>query len=191
MDLSLFVRPGDKLTAELWNKLVLAVKACTIWPGNGTRIRRTPDGTTISASFSDDWSHPFYVTYSGNSCTVSKGLIDGIEPTINGTPISGDPKNKKPIPVLDVNHPKLDKDGHGWVAIEIEVDAEKWKTTKATIVQVDNLKAGTKLKGRHPLAFLTQNEDETIASFQVEFFNLQHRTDGRDKTPTHHFFWPV
>jgi len=37
---------------------------------------------------------------------------------------------------------------------------------------VDSLKADTKLKGRHPLAFLTQNDDETIACFQVEFFNL-------------------
>ena len=191
MDLSLFVRPGDKLTAELWNKLVLAVKSCTVWPGSGTRIRRTPDGTTISATFWDDWSHPFKVNYAGSACTVSKGLIDGVEPKIKDVPISGDSKNKQPIPVLDVSHPKLDKDGHGWIAIEIEVDADKWKTTAASIVQVDSLKSDAKLKGRHPLAFLTKKADDSIECFQVEFFNLQHRTDGKDKTPTRHFFWPV
>ena len=191
MDLSLFVRPGDKLTAALWNKLVSAVKACTVWPGAGTRIRRTPDGTTISATFRDDWDHPFKVFFSGDSCTVNKGLIDGIEPTIKDVPISGDAAKKKGVPSLNLSHPHLDKEGKGWVVIEIEVDEDKWKTTKAAVIQVDSLKSTEKLKGRHPIAYLTQESDTDLKCFQVEYFNIQHRTDGKDKTPTRHFFWPV
>ena len=190
-DLSLFVRPGDKLTASLWNKLVALVRSCRVWPGTGTRIRRTPDGCIISASFADSWDHPFKVFFGGDSCTINKGLVDSIEPTINGVPLSGDAKKKKDVPTLNLGSPKFDKDGLGWIVVEITVDSDKWKTVSAEIKQVDTLKADSKLKGRHPIALLTQRDNGSIDCFQVEYFNLQHRTDGKDKTPTRHFFWPA
>ena len=102
-----------------------------------------------------------------------------------------DAAKKKGVPSLNLSHPHLDKEGKGWVVIEIEVDEDKWKTTKAAVIQVDSLKSTEKLKGRHPIAYLTQESDTDLKCFQVEYFNIQHRTDGKDKTPTRHFFWPV
>jgi len=189
-DLSLFVRPGEKLTASLWNDLVALVRSCRVWPGNGTRIRRTPDGSTISASFADSWDHPFKVFFAGDSCTIAKGTVDNIEPTIDGVPLSGDARKKKGIPTLDLSAPEFNDDGLGWIVVEITVDPDQWKTTAAEIKQVDTLTADDKLKGRHPIALLAQRDGGNPDCFQVEYFNLQHRTDGKDKTPTRHFFWP-
>ena len=116
--------------------------------------------------------------------------MDGIEPTIKGIKISGDLAKKKPVPSLDLARPKFNDEGMGWIAVEIEVDADQWKTIKAEIQQVDSLKADTKLKARHPIALLTLPDGGNLDCFQIEYFNLQHRTDGKDKTPTRHFFWP-
>ena len=190
MDLSLFVRPGEKLTAALWNKLVTAVRSCYIMPGDGVRIRRTPDGTMLSCSLWAAWDHPFRVRGSG-SVTINKGLVDGIEPNINGVPLSGDPKKNKPVPTLNITTPKIGKDGIGWIAVEITVDPIKWKTLTAEVVQVDTLSVQEKLKARHPLAALAQRDDQSVDIFQVEFFNLQHRADGATGVPSRHFFWPV
>ena len=189
--LSLFVREGDRLTAALWNALVTAVRACRILPGNGVRIRQTPDGTLLSCTLWDDWNHPFKVISAGDTATIAKGTVDGIEPTIDDVPISGDAKKKKPVPLLDLSNPKFDDDGHGWVAIEITCDPLKWKTMKAEIKQVDDLTDQDQLKARHPIALLTQNANGSLNTFQIEFFNLQHRADGLTGVPTRHFFWPA
>src|SRR5438067_9431749 len=101
MDLSLFVRPGERITAALWNKLVGACRSARILAGDGIRLRQTPDGTLISASVWQPWNHPFKVSLSGTSATINRGWVNGIEPKIKDVPIGGDQESGKPQPKLE------------------------------------------------------------------------------------------
>ena len=42
-----FVRRGQSITAELWNRLVATVRAVRLLPGDGARLRSMPDGTIV------------------------------------------------------------------------------------------------------------------------------------------------
>lgn len=189
MDLSLLVRPGQRITAALWNKLVAACRGARILAGDGVTLRQTPDGTLISCSIWRPWNHPFKVTLSGTSAMVSKGLINGIEPTIKDVPIGG--TEKEPPPKLEFKAPKLDEGGRGWIAVEIVCEQEKWTIESATIVQVDALETDDPASARHPLAMLRKNPGSDLALFQIEYFNLQHRAELRESGAARHFFWPA
>ena len=187
--MDLFVRPGQRLTAVLWNSLAAACRQARIISGDGIRVRQTPDGTLISCSIWQPWNHPFKVSLSGTSATIGRGLVDGIEPTIKDVPIGGE--EGKSQPKLEFKSPKFDKDGRGWIAVEVTCDKEKWTVTSATIVQVGELKTDDPLKGLHPIAMLRRTAD-SISLFQITFFNLQHRADVRDGgKASRHFFWPA
>lgn len=190
MDLSLFVKPGQPITAALWNKLAAAARSCRILAGDGVRLRQTPDGTLISCSVWKPWSHPFKVSLSGDTATVGRGLVDGVEPKIKGVPIGGDPANGKPQPKLEIREPEFDEEGRGWIAVEVTCDSEKWDVTEATIVQVADLKSADPLKGLHPLAMIRDTGGATMTLFQIAHFNLQHRADVREGgKAARHFFW--
>lgn len=193
MDLSLFVRPGERITASIWNKLVTAGRAVRILAGDGIRLRKTPDGTLISCSTWKPWNHPFKVSLSGTSATINRGLVGGIEPKIKDVPIGGDEVNGKPQPKLEFKEPKLDKDGRGWIAVEVTCDKEQqWGVKSATVVQVAELKSDDPLKARHPIAMLRRSKAGSLSLFQITFFNLQHRADVRETgKAARHFFWPA
>ena len=193
MDLSLFVRPGQAITAVLWNKLVAAARSCRIISGEGIRLRQTPDGTLISCSTWKPWNHPFKVSLSGTSATIGRGLVNGIEPKIDDVPIGGDEAAGKAQPKLEFKEPKLGKDGRGWIAIEVTCDKEKqWAVASATVVQVAELKSDDATKARHPIAMLRKTKGGSLIHFQIEFFNLQHKADVRDTGKSaRHFFWPA
>ncbi len=191
MDISLFVRPGERITAALWNKLVAAGRACRLISGDGIRLRQTPDGTLVSCSTWKPWNHPFKVTLSGTSATINRGLVNTIEPKIKDVPIGGDEANGKPQPKIEFKEPKLDKDGRGWIAVEVICDKEKqWAVASATVVQVGELKTDDPTKGLHPIAMLRRSKTGDLSLFQIEFFNLQHKaavpTNGN---AARHFFW--
>lgn len=189
MDVSLFVRPGERITAALWNKLVAAGRACRLLSGDGIRLRQTPDGTLISCSTWKPWNHPFKVTLSGTSATINRGLINTIEPTIKDIPIGG--AEGKPQPKLEFKEPKLDKEGRGWIAIEVTCDKEKqWEVTSATVVQVANLETKEPTKALHPIAMLRRPKTGDLSLFQITFFNLQHKA-ATGGSAVRHFFWPA
>lgn len=193
MDLSLFVRPGQPITAALWNKLVAAARSCRILAGDGIRLRQTPDGTLISCSTWKPWNHPFKVSVSGSSATIGRGLVNGIEPKIDDVPIGGDEATGKGQPKLEFKEPKLGKDGRGWIAVEVTCDKEKqWTVSDATVVQVADLKSDDPIKARHPIAMLRKTKGGSLLHFQIEFFNLQHKVDVRESGKSaRHFFWPA
>lgn len=189
MDLSLFVRPGQRITAVLWNKLMAACRGARILAGDGVTLRQTPDGTLISCSIWRPWNHPFKVSMSGTSATVSRGLINGIEPTIKDVSIGG--TEKEPPPKLEFKATKLDEDGRGWIAVEIRCEKEKWTIESAAIVQVDALETDDPACARHPLAMLRKQPSGDLALFQIEYFNLQHRAAIGESGTSRHFFWPA
>ena len=130
-----FVRRGQPITAGLWNRLIAAVRAVRLLPGDGARLRSTPDGTIIGFDAATaPWAHPFQVSLIGQSAAqIRSGLVNSIEPKINGVPLSG--TDSKPAPKLDFGKLKLDTDGRGYVAIEITCGT-KWEIRTMEMVQV-------------------------------------------------------
>jgi len=207
-----FVRRGQPITAELWNKLVAAVRSVRLLPGDGARLRSTPNGTLVGFDApSAPWAHPFQVTLIGQSAAqISSGLVDAIEPKIDDVPLSG--TDDQPPPRLEFGKLKLDANNRGYVAIEITCD-EKWKITKMEIVQVAYFDSesgeeppegsgGVSAIGgipgisgrrvRYPVAMLRLRKSGLLEVFQIVFFNLAHRAQPRDDRSqiARHFFWP-
>src|SRR5438874_578642 len=134
------VKPGDPITllASFWNGLKAAVRARRIIAGVGVRLREMPFGTIIN--FDADaaqWDHPWRVSLTGNEATLRRGLVDGVEPKINGRLMSGDDKNPDP-PRLPIAPNRFSPQGLSLICVEIECD-EHWNTKAVTIVQVARL----------------------------------------------------
>lgn len=206
-----FVKRGQPITAELWNRLVGAVRAVRLLPGDGARLRSTPDGTIIGFdAASAPWSHPFQVSLIGQTAAeIRSGFVNAIEPEINGVPLSGD--DAEPPPKLEFGKLKLDPDGRGYVAIEITCGT-KWEIKTMEMVQVayfdsengEDPPAGSGgpsaiggipgISGRrvrYPIAMLRQRSTGDLDLFQMVFFNLAHRAQPRDAATdsARHFFW--
>ncbi|EDY21070.1 hypothetical protein CfE428DRAFT_1363 [Chthoniobacter flavus Ellin428] len=207
-----FVRRGQPITAELWNKLVAAVRSVRLLPGDGARLRSTPDGTLVGFDAAPSpWPHAFQVTLFGQTAAqISSGLVNGIEPKIGDVPMSG--TDKQPPPRLEFGKLKLDPNNRGYVAIEITCD-DKWKITTMEMVQVayfdsengedpPTRSGGVSAIGgipgisgrrvRYPVAMLVQRKSGQLDVVQIVFFNLAHRAQPRDNQSdaARHFFWP-
>ena len=208
-----FVRRGQPITAELWNRLVAAVRSVRLLPGDGARLRSTPAGTIVGFSASPaSWSHPFLVSLTGESTAdIQPGLVNAIEPTIGGIALSG--TDRKPQPKLEFGKLKLDGDGRGYVAVEITC-GKKWEILTMEMVQVAYFDSengedpplgsgGPSAIGgipgilgrrvRYPLAMLRKRRTGQVALFQIVFTNLTHRAQPTDATSdiARHFFWPA
>src|SRR5207302_8460158 len=83
------------------------------------------------------WDHAWRVSFTGNQATLRRGLVDGLEPKINGRFMSGDQKNPDP-PRLPIAPSRFSSQGMSLICVEIECD-EHWNTKTATIVQVARL----------------------------------------------------
>lgn len=207
-----FVKRGQPLTAELWNRLVAAMRAVRLLPGDGARLRSMPDGTIISFDAATaPWSHPFQVSLIGQSAAqIQPGLINSIEPQISGVALSG--TDTKPPPKLEFNKLKLDADNRGYVAVEITCGT-KWEIKAMEMVQVAYFDSengedpppgsgGPSAIGgipglsgrrvRYPVAMLRQRSTGQLDLFQIVFFNIVHRAQARDAETdsARHFFWP-
>ena len=207
-----FVRRGQPITAELWNKLVAAVRSVRLLPGDGARLRSTPDGTLVGFDAgSSSWAHPFQVTLVGQTAAqISSGLVNAIEPQIGDVPLSG--TNTQPPPRLEFGKPKLNANNCGYIAIEITCD-DKWAITIMEMVQVAYFDSesgeeppegsgGASATGgipgisgrrvRYPVAMLLQRKSGQLDVVQIVFFNIAHRAQPLDsQTDTaRHFFWP-
>jgi hypothetical protein len=212
-----FVRRGQPITAELWNKLVAAVRSVRLWPGDGARLRSTPDGTIVGFdAASSRWPHPFQVTLFGQSAAqIRSGLVNDLEPKIGDVPLSGtesDTGLAQPPPRLEFGKLKLDSNNRGYVAIEITCD-EKWKITAMQMVQVayfdsengedppaasggvsaiGGIPGISRRRVRYPVAMLLQRKSGQLDVMQIVFFNLAHRAQSRNtqSDAARHFFWP-
>ena len=207
-----FVRRGQPITADLWNRLVAAVRAVRLLPGDGARLRSMPDGTIVGFdAASSPWAHPFQVSLIGQSAAeIRTGLLNAIEPKIAGVPLSG--TDDKPPPKLEFGKLKLDTDNRGYIAVEITC-GKKWEITTMEMVQVayfDSESGEEPPEGsggpssiggipgisgrrvRYPLAMLRQRSTGQLDLFQIVFFNIVHRAQPRNDADdvARHFFWP-
>lgn len=212
--MSELVRPGDKITATGWNRMVRASKAAQVgYGGENVRITRTPHGTLINAKHTVGWNHPFRVISGRNNCIVNPGLVNDIMPTIHTTAGlgggGGDIKlNASPQPYLFFNS-NFNSRGEGYIALELTFD-DKWqKITKCEVIQCANInRLDTEVvdmpqfyygfpglpgfKSRYPIAKLKLESTGGISVFQVAMFNLNHKSrPGVGVGSVRHFYWPA
>lgn len=206
------VRPGQPITAELWNLARAAHRASLLRSGPGIRLRQTPNGTIITGvSGGPAWDHPFKVSLIDSRAKITPGTVNGIEPRIDDVPLSG--TDDDPPPELTWSKLKLDTEQRGYIALELTCD-EKWKIIPEllTVVQVasfDSDDSGAPPAGsggpasaggvpgllgrraRYPLAMLRQRKSGRVDVFQIVHFALQHRAQPRNETAqiARHFFW--
>lgn len=213
------VKPGDPITAEIWNRLLAATdRSNVLYGGENIRVTKLPHGTIVNAKNTMGWLHPWKVIAAKKTATVLPGLINGEEPTMIDKK-TGQPKklSDRPPPQLSINERSLGANGIGWIALELETD-EKYRAIKtAEVVQCQVITLSEEktanpyfyfglggignFRVRYPLARL-QKAINGISVYQVAMFNLNWaakppapsgtgtaRQAGQSALPRH-FFWP-
>jgi len=127
------VAAGDDIRAEDHNALVRAIARRTIRGGKGVMVKRYDDHTAISylaprTIVRHAWK-PTMTSLDGQpAVTFSRGLINGIEPTIDNKKLS-DP-DQKPLVLAE-----FDKDlGDCLIYAELKLDFASWAIKEAKMI---------------------------------------------------------
>lgn len=204
------VKAGDVLSAKSWQMMERAVTMIQLFSGYGISLRKTADGTIISVDAQAvAWDHPFKVDLSGpRGCTITFGTVNGKVPQIKGVPMDGGDKNL-PVPAFEWEETRLDKEGRGWIAVEVHFD-EGWFIDNAYFVQVASLETDDGSEGgdltktamavgtaptlsgnrtRWPIAMLKRRGNGQLEIFQQVHHTLQHRMKQNARGVPRHFFY--
>ena len=202
--LSLLVRPGESLSAEKWNALVAAVERRTLRRGANVRLRRGVDCTHVSFTGGRGGGLPatsLRVSITSDedgspAATVSKGLIGGFEPQIEGTPVSKeDSDGQTPLFKLDPSKVIDPKTGIGLFYARVHLWPD-WSIQKVELEARSTPPPSTAWRGYKLLAFLrrTPADDDTAAIVPIQrvFFDLGHTTSQRvSGGKARHWFWAM
>ena len=199
----------ERLTARTGQRIKPTLKSFLAWlrsqrieAGPGIRILRTAAGTCVSANVpSPTFLGDFTVSLTEEGrFYVARGFVNGIEPKINGIPITGDKDNERPSLKL----PKeFDKSGRAWALVQVTLNkqteridekardsvvvvADKTTSSPALIRRGAKRTADAPLVGRHPIAMFLKGEDGRILTYQLSFFSLRHAFAKK-----RHFFVPA
>jgi hypothetical protein len=185
---AVMARQGEAVMAAL-KRLTAAQKAMRLLPGKGVLLTRLPNGVSVNVramvlGFTGSW----HVALGGQFASVGLGFVDGIEPWIEGRPMSGvDAKNvraKDGPPRLRLDE-TLFEARRSWIALRAEFDEETGKILQPpggmpglTIVQVKTLVSAQDTVHLHALAMLRRGPNETTGFgrvHQIAFFDYQTR----------------
>ncbi len=128
----LYARVGE-LVLPKFNRLVDALRSNVLYSGPGILLTpRIGGGVTIAARFwLQGFGHPWKSFLTAMELEIEPGLVNGIEPTIDGQPMSGRDGRARPKLKLDVS--LYDSTGRSWIAIELTRDAGR--IAKLRIIQ--------------------------------------------------------
>jgi hypothetical protein len=184
----LAARRGQRVKPRLKSFLAW-LKAHRIESGQGIRIRRTINGTIVSANIPNPvFLGAFTVSLvEGGQFSVARGFVNGIEPKINGVPITG--QDEKPRPTLKVPQ-SFDQSGRAWALVEVKINEKTLRIDQedpeSVVIKADkSLASGDRLVGRHPIAMFVQADGGQIIKYQLSYFSLRHAFNKR------HFFVPA
>lgn len=205
------VRRGDLIKASVWDAMVKLVRSLRPIAGRGITLTETPNGTIIAATpDAPVFIHPFMVSLSGKTLKVRWGQINGVDGMIGDRKIEAD-YGSQAEPSLELQDFKLNPNGRGWVAAEVEF-AVDWSVKSWKIVQVASLgtltgeyDAATDAEGasgaspnipgrkaRCDLAMLVETSTG-VSVLQIRYFHLAHRHRSFSVAASddgHHFFLP-
>lgn len=170
-----------KSVKAAWQALVAWAKSTRILPGPGVRLARTAAGTIISFSAPrQTFRGAFACTLTGDRVTIGLGTVEGIEPTLNGQPITGDKKH--PPPTLLIANSKFNAAGKSWVCVRAKVTAGKFdpKAKDAVeIIQSDRPHGRDNTGPFAPLAMLRRPDKDTAPTLhQIAYWHLRLYTRG-------------
>lgn len=165
-----------------------------IYPGQNIRMRSFgKDGQHVIVSRGSNptlWGGAFAIGLGADYVTVNFGMVNEVEPEINGVPISGVTAQGERVqqPQLELNE-KFDAEGRQWVVLQVTVDEDGRFSKKPEVAIVTQLQSSKSDVGLHPLGVLTR----TMEVHQITHFHLKHawvksvrRDDG---ARPRHFFW--
>lgn len=178
--------PGQLIKPRL-KEFLLWIKRQQLEAGYGIRLKKTSQGTIIEAAVpSPAFVGAFCVSPAPNSSYyVSRGFVNGAEPTINGIRVSGEPE--KPRPSIKAPD-EFDGNGRSYIYLEATVGDDgriDQKNPQSLIVGAGkSLASGDKLKGRHAIAMLREtSKGSPPILYQVAYFSYRHAFNGKK-----HFF---
>lgn len=201
---TLYVRAGD-LVLPAWHKLLEALRSFQLYGGRGILLSKSSLGTVVNVreqvvGFVGAWD----VQRKGSVVTVGLGLVNGLEPLINGIPITGNEKEGKPS--LKLRLDRFDKTGRSWISLRVKIDPETGRIIQPdekgegelelTIEQRDNLLRADpddSTIGFKAIAMLKRavDDDSTFGDLhQALWFDQQHRTVKQNEK-WRHFFDPA
>lgn len=166
-----------KSVIKAWHALEKWAMRTRLRPGMNTRLTETSDGTIVTfAPRVQRFVGAFMVSMANDAAVrVGFGTIEGIEPKINGAPITD------PDAVLPLGKNMFDASGRSWIGLLIkhdegEINADDPKAV--AVVQCADfrpvLETGTHF---HPLAVIKKNTmkdgQEVRRLYQVEYFHLR------------------
>jgi hypothetical protein len=168
-----------KPVRRAWDGLVQWAKNHVLRAGPGVRLTRGADGTTISFHAPrQSFRGAFRATLAGDRATVGLGTVDGIEPTIGGKKISGEPG--EPPPSIKLDPGKYNADGKSWLCVQVRIAASGRIDTEArdavTLIQSDHPHSSTDTTAHVPLAMLRRadpKKTDTGTLHQIAYWNLR------------------
>jgi len=212
------VKPGDPVTAEIWNQMAAAARASKLClGGDNVNVRQTTQGSLINSRFVRGWNHPWKMNSSYKVAQFLPGTINGITPTVD-TGRDGDIKlTNNPAPSLAISTSEWDDEGFAWMVLELTFDEHWREIKKAEVRQRPNVTRQDKQHldtpqlylgyagfndthtARYPLVRMQRTR--TVAQgglafryWQVAMFNLQHKATPPIQEQTsvsRHYFWPA
>jgi len=195
------VKRGD-LVVPAWQRLVDFADTLRIFSGPGILISpRLGGGITISALPNNKaFDHPWRASLSAKEALFEPGRVNGIEPTINGIPMSG--RNGGDRPRLALSESLFTPTGESWLAIELTRN-DAGKIVSLRIVQVERLDSGGDLRfvdggspeikpnvALEPIALLYRGIEKVGFGQlrQIRFFNATWRVNLTNPGGPRHFF---
>ena len=203
--LSLRIEAGEGLSAEKWNDFLREIENRTISRGKGRLVAHGPDSTRVSfRGGKGGVSLPLTplrvsldTTEDGQlSATVSKGLIGGIEPQIDGVPVSQlDSDGNPPSYAFDPAQAIDSTTGIGLLYARLAIRSD-WSIQKIELEARSTPPPVTAWTGYKLLCFLqrtpAQDAAGNVSPIQRVFFDLGHTTNQRESNgKARHWFWSM
>lgn len=182
--LEMKVRKGEPVKAEHWNALLDWLRATQVVGGSNVRVNRTPNGTYVTAlpgalPVSGAFAVSLGTAETGQAATVSRGLVEGVEPTV-GTPakkIGGDAADPNaPLPGLKLPDPSK---AEGYIYLRCDLSQESWRIAAAEVIFQAEAPAPKEWTAYKLLAILRKSGEAWEVAHQAVHFNLGHYAYGR------------
>lgn len=178
------VRPGDDIRAEDHNALVRAISRRTIRGGKGVMVKQYDDHTAISylaprMIIRHAWKPTMSSSDGKPAVNFARGLINGIEPTIDKKKIS-DP-DQKPLVLREFDR----ETGDCLIYAELRLDLQSWAIKQATMIASAKPPAFQPYTARKLIAIA--NEDGTVEPRC--FFDLGFIASNRKSSGTFRAWW--
>ncbi len=168
---------------KLWTLLLAALAQRTIRCGRNVRLRHMSDGVVVrgiggkgggdvSASWQmsvedgEDDSDVYWLL------RVSRGLVNGTEAQINGTPMSKIDPDTGDTPALKVTKDEFGEDSICRIYAQIAVSKE-WEVDHVDVVALAKTPAKTAWTDFMLIGFLLTDEDGEVSVEQHRFFDQQ------------------